>query len=285
MASPQKENGYTPISNELLEAFLQYKFPLNTEAPRVLWLFVARKTYGYSKKNDIISLSQFQNGTNLPRNTVVHWLAYLVKALLLVRGAELLKNGYNYAINKDFEEWIPLVKALKLVKGRLFASKSPLTKTSKSPLTYINNKQTHKQGFFQDSDFTNAYNGFKEMRNKTKKPLTGRAEEMVLKKLEEYDLKTATAMLDEATEKCWRTVYPPKDFKTFGLDDLHKLLQAFKSKKQKEGVWTLYVQPSFKDYHLGKLEETINGIYVFEWEESDLVKKAILDKELHKHLT
>lgn len=141
MACPQKENGYTPIANELLEQFLLYRFPPNTEAPRLIWLYIARKTFGFSKKDDIISLSQFEKGTGLPRNTVVYWLNYLVKALLLVKGVELDKNGYTYTINKNYDEWIPLVKALKLVKGRLFTSKSPLTKTSKSPLTHINKKQ------------------------------------------------------------------------------------------------------------------------------------------------
>lgn len=143
MANPQKENGYTPISNELLEAFLLYRFPPNTEAPRLLWLFVVRKTYGFSKKSDTIALSKFTEGTGLPRNTVVHWLEYMVKALLLVKGLEPSKNGYTYTINKDYETWIPLVKALKLVKGRLFTSKSPLTKTSKSPLTHKNKKQIY----------------------------------------------------------------------------------------------------------------------------------------------
>lgn len=144
MANPQKENGYTPIANELLEAFLLYRFPPNTEAPRLLWFWVARKTYGYSKKQDAISLTQFEKGTKLPRNTIVHWLDYLVKALLLVKGVQLGKKGYVYAINKDYNTWIPLVKALKLVKGRLFTSKSPLTNTSYSPLTHKNKKQITK---------------------------------------------------------------------------------------------------------------------------------------------
>lgn len=147
MASPQKENGYTPIANELLEAFLKYKFPKNTgDAPFCLWLFIARKTYGYSKKEDAISLTQFEKGVNSPRNTIVHWLEYMVKANLLVKANELGKNGYIYAINKDYDTWIPLVKAKQLVKARKLSSSMALTKSSSMALTHINKKQyIHKQ--------------------------------------------------------------------------------------------------------------------------------------------
>ena len=89
----------------------------------------------------------------------------------------------------------------------------------------------------------------------------------------------------KAHARSWETRRKKWAGETFNLDSLHKLLQDFKAKQQKQGNWTLYVQPSFKDYHLGKLEETINGIYVFDWEETELVKKAILDKELHKFLS
>jgi hypothetical protein len=45
MASPQTENGYTRISNELLEELLKYKFPQhNMGNPLKICLFVIRKT-------------------------------------------------------------------------------------------------------------------------------------------------------------------------------------------------------------------------------------------------
>ena len=67
MASPQKENGYTPIANELLEAIC--RFPFSGSQLRIV-LFLMRKTYGWSKKWDNISCSQFAIGTGLNPRTV-----------------------------------------------------------------------------------------------------------------------------------------------------------------------------------------------------------------------
>lgn len=126
MASPQKENGNTGISNELLERVLLFNFP--SASPLKIWLFVARKTYGFQKKNDYISLTQFEKGTDLARPTISFWLEWLVKSLLLVKGESSIK-GTVYAINKDYEAWV--VKPLELVKRKPPTSKPPLTHNKK----------------------------------------------------------------------------------------------------------------------------------------------------------
>lgn len=67
MASPQLENGYTRIANELLEATAKFPF---TGAQLRLILFLWRKTYGFRKKVDEISISQWVKGTGLNERTV-----------------------------------------------------------------------------------------------------------------------------------------------------------------------------------------------------------------------
>ena len=67
MASPQLENGYTRIANELLEATA--KFPFNGSQYKII-LFLWRKTYGFHKKVDSISLSQWVKGTGLNNRTI-----------------------------------------------------------------------------------------------------------------------------------------------------------------------------------------------------------------------
>jgi phage replication O-like protein O len=111
MASPQKENGNTGISNELLEKLLLFDF--TSASPIKIWLFIARKTYGFQKKLDYLSLSQIQNGTNLSRQTVNDSLMWLVKACLLVKG-ESSQKGTVYGVNKDYEQWV--VNTHRLVK-------------------------------------------------------------------------------------------------------------------------------------------------------------------------
>jgi phage replication O-like protein O len=76
MASPQLENGYTRVANELLEATA--KFPFNGSQLRLI-LFLWRKTYGFQKPTDHISITQWVKGTNLNERTVIRELKNLEK--------------------------------------------------------------------------------------------------------------------------------------------------------------------------------------------------------------
>jgi len=62
MAEPQKENGYTPIANEIMEALCRIRIP--GEERQVLDC-ILRKTYGWNKCEDAISLTQFMEMTGL----------------------------------------------------------------------------------------------------------------------------------------------------------------------------------------------------------------------------
>jgi phage replication O-like protein O len=102
MASPQTENGYTKVANELLDRLC---LPgINGSEYRVL-LLVIRKTYGFHKKHDYISLTQFQKGTLMNRINAVRTIQSLVAKRILV------KDGSVYRFNKNWEEWV-VVKRL-----------------------------------------------------------------------------------------------------------------------------------------------------------------------------
>lgn len=134
MASPQKENGFTPIANEIIESLVKVRIPASEKD---ILLFVIRKTYGYQKKEDKISLTQFQSCTGLSRVTVV-------KALknLLIRGM-LLKKNQNFRFNKDYENWI--VNAGLLVKSENIFGKGGYTKSGKGGYTYKRKKEMTKE--------------------------------------------------------------------------------------------------------------------------------------------
>ena len=53
MANPQIEDGYTPIADELLEAMCRLTLG---EAEWKVFNAIIRKTYGYKKKKDQISM-------------------------------------------------------------------------------------------------------------------------------------------------------------------------------------------------------------------------------------
>lgn len=115
MASPQKDNGFTQIANELLEALA--RLPLNPNEGRILWV-ILRKTYGWNKKADLIALTDFQNQTGLERKSVCRSLKSLVFRNIIE--ASLLGSRKAYKLQKNYEIW----KGLASVSGDTSASVS-----------------------------------------------------------------------------------------------------------------------------------------------------------------
>ncbi len=96
MASPQLENGYTRISNELLEAMA--KMNLSKYEWRVL-LAIIRETYGWKEKMRPISVTQIQKLTGLDRRNIG-------RTKIRLRLREIIKvNGLTIGINKDYSQW------------------------------------------------------------------------------------------------------------------------------------------------------------------------------------
>lgn len=115
MGSPQLEDGYTKIANEILDNLAKIRIP--GEAMQML-LFIIRKTYGFNKKRDGIATSQIMTGTNLGRRGVE-------RARSILRRMNLISTDKNdgtfyltYSFNKHFRSWVPTVKKDGTVKNR-----------------------------------------------------------------------------------------------------------------------------------------------------------------------
>ena len=93
MADVQLENGYTRIANELLEALIKHDF---TASQYKIIFAIIRKTYGWNKAEDSISVSQFEELTGLHRRTVQREMQKLKKM-------NVVKPG---KIEKDFHQWV-----------------------------------------------------------------------------------------------------------------------------------------------------------------------------------
>ena len=125
MANPKLENGYTSIENEVLERLAKTRIP--GEAGQVL-NFVLRKTYGWHKKEDAISLSQFVEGTGLSKVHICRAIRILKKMKLLTQDNTFTQLGNTtftqkgkaisqvYEFNKNFDLWQPLPKKVTLPK-------------------------------------------------------------------------------------------------------------------------------------------------------------------------
>lgn len=98
MASPQLENGYAQISNEILEAFAKVS-SLGSESFQVLAL-VLRYTYGFHRKEAEMSINFIANGTGIKRNNVIRATKRLVSKRIL------LHDKSSMIFNKNYDEWL-----------------------------------------------------------------------------------------------------------------------------------------------------------------------------------
>jgi phage replication O-like protein O len=105
--NPQAENGHVDIANEIVEALA--RTPLSGNEFRVLFALF-RKTYGWHRKEDRISLTQFQaiTGLTLPK------ISNTLNRLRLRKMVTVTDNGNgktkSYCFQKVFTLWQGLPK-------------------------------------------------------------------------------------------------------------------------------------------------------------------------------
>jgi phage replication O-like protein O len=211
MANPQVENGYTKISNELMDALVRYRIP---GEQRQILDFIIRKTYGFCKKNDQISLSQFVEATGIIKQNAKRAINDLLSKKIIV----VIKNDYGiaqvYEFNKNYEEWKPLSKKITLsklitpvIKNDYKSNQKRVPQKKKETITKENAIPTPEWLDLQ------LWEDFKIHRKKLRKPMTTRAEELLLQKLTFYKNQghNPRHMLMESIERGWLSVFEPKD--------------------------------------------------------------------------
>lgn len=118
--SPQLEDGYTRVANELLEAIISAPFSKRQYA---VVLAVIRKTYGYNKKSDALSMWEIASMTGIDRANVSRTVAELVEMRVLERKAEgRLSHGQHVpeiGINKQHKEWMTDAKTAQVTDANL----------------------------------------------------------------------------------------------------------------------------------------------------------------------
>lgn len=103
MASPQTENGFTKLANELLEQLSLVQMSGSE------WQFIMcliRKTYGYNKKEDFITNSQIAKMSGLRKERISE-----AKGRLLARNIVTEKRN-KISLQKDWEQWKELRKSV-----------------------------------------------------------------------------------------------------------------------------------------------------------------------------
>lgn len=113
---------FTQIPNKVLEALVSSPMLNGTDVKIVL--HVSRKTIGFHKSDDWISISQFQKTLGLSRPTIIKSIQKLLRMNVLVRvDIGTPKGAYSrYRLNHHSDEWD--VFKSKLVKKPLLVKKS-----------------------------------------------------------------------------------------------------------------------------------------------------------------
>lgn len=165
MANPQAEDGHIDLANEIVEALA--KIRISGEEMQCLWV-IFRKTYGWHKKEDCISLSQFFEMTTLKKPHVCRSLSKLLSKKII--GVTKNGNGItSYGFNKDFDSWESLPKKVtlsKMVKG------SPKKGKASLPLLGHTKETTTKETITKEIYTSNFLSFWNKYPKKVGKPNT-----------------------------------------------------------------------------------------------------------------
>jgi len=231
--TPQLENGYLRIANEIVDKLCSYR--LSGEEWMVL-LTILRKTYGFQKKEDVISLSQFFKATGLAKPSICRAINKLVKKKVINKKAT--GNSYSYCFNKIFTTWQHLTKKRpisSIVNDHL--QKSDISLTKKRPQKkYIKNNITKENNIYINkfiAMFKNINPSYEILfRNKTQRAAT----ERLLKKYGEEWLENLINRLPEII----KMPYAPQITTPYELEmklgKLKVFLEQEKNKNSRMGV-------------------------------------------------
>ena len=149
MESPQAENGHTDIANEIIEALAGIR--ISGEEWQILCV-VFRKTYGWHKKEDWISLFQFQEMTGLKKPNIIRAIKKLLSKGIIIKKdnakPSIIKKdnayGASYGFQKDYSKWRALSKKITQPSSVIKNDNRALSKmipTKESSITKENKKE------------------------------------------------------------------------------------------------------------------------------------------------
>jgi len=127
MPTPQLENGFTQIANELLEAIS--KFPFSSRQYSLL-LSIIRETYGWHRKSKHISRAKLQELSGIVSRDDITKVADELESMSVVNRT---RNGYKstkYSLNKNYCEWRKVIAPRLLVKQPKSHSSTAITNSS-----------------------------------------------------------------------------------------------------------------------------------------------------------
>jgi phage replication O-like protein O len=235
MANPQAEEGHIDIANEIAEQFCCYR--ISGEEWLVLWV-ILRKTYGWKKKDDKISLSQFSTMTGLKRQTALRALQKLEskKIIGVIKNDD---NGINiYCFNKDFDKWLVSSKKITVSSKKIISvikkdnQVSSLLSHTKDTITKDTIQKT-KQVVFVLPDWVprELWSAYLEVRKKKRAPSTDHALNLCIKSINKLHEKgnDRIAVIEQSVERGYTGF-----FEVNNTNDTTGSIEAWARKKEQE---------------------------------------------------
>jgi phage replication O-like protein O len=155
MANPQIENGYTKIANEIMDALCRMRIP---GEERQILDCIFRKTYGWNKCEDAISLSQFVDMTSMKKPNIIRAINGLLSKKIITVIEKDNKPAKVYKFNKDHSQWQSLSKKITNVIKKDNSSLSKMIPTKE--ITSKEKKEIYPQ------DFLNFYEAYPKKADK-----------------------------------------------------------------------------------------------------------------------
>lgn len=199
MASPQKEEGYVAIANELFEAI--YKADLTRNELKVL-LCIIRYTYGYNTKCSQLSRNFIASQTGLSPPRITEALNNLKCQNITIHKNSQGRIPQEISIQKDYEKWIVGVRKTYQYEKRTGTENVPVMGTENVPPTsnkdnYINTTYTAKNENASKSNglpgwFEEVWKAYPNKKGKSKiskkcyKELNDAGKDTLLKAVENY---------------------------------------------------------------------------------------------------
>lgn len=216
MANPQTEEGHIDIAHDIAEALM--KINLSAYESRVLW-FIFRKTYGWKKKMDWISLSQFSNCIGLDRRLIHRAIKALSSKKMIVIERDDSQR-LRYGFQKNYERWKLSSKKMTVInRDDSLSSKEMIGLSSKEIHTKETiTKETITKEKAQAPQFPewipkNTFQEYLEMRRKIRKPLLEKSLPRFfshLKKLCDTTRASPEQILDQSIINSWQGIFPLK---------------------------------------------------------------------------
>jgi phage replication O-like protein O len=238
MASPQKENGYTPVAHELLEQTA--KFHLNGTQYSII-LIIWRFTYGFSRCEHELSINFIAKATEKSTTAIKKELKLLIdRNIVLVAKKYTNADSRVLKFNKNYDTWEGNNQSPPKVGNNCSPGEQPIPSEGNKKTPPEGNKKTPKKETIKDNSKESIYIVFRHWNLKkiiTHKKLTdtilghinarleeGYLVEEIIEAIDNYE-----TILKDNVKYFWSYKWGISDFLTRGLDKFKTESDPFKN--------------------------------------------------------